>query len=74
MSFLYLEVFEIKKKLIVWRVDPFFLLEWIDSRFQCGSYNTLFGVQYAFFGKNVVMLGGCHSSLLGVLKSIINSS
>ena len=64
-----------KKKLTVWRVDPFFfLLEWIDSRFQCGSYNTLFDVQYAFFGKNVVVLGGCHSSLLGVLKSVINSS
>ena len=59
MSFLYLEVFEIKKinSLESWP-PPFFLLEWIDSRFQCGSYITLFDVQYAFFWQKCCCVGG----------------
>ena len=40
------------KKLTVWRVDPlFFLLEWIDNRFQFDSCNTLFDVICIFWQK-----------------------
>ena len=63
MSFLYLEVIILNFRF--GKLTGFLL------KFFCDVEGTFFYVsQYAFFGKDVVELAGCHSLSLGVFKMV----